>query len=685
MSLNAQGRAVSISAISIIVFLFSGLAAQSACAADSSSEKDYLQDFPVVISASRLAQPVSETPNAMTVIDRKMIDASGARNVAEIFRLVPGMYVGYADGHTPIVSYRGTTDTYARRMQVLIDGRTVYLPPYGHVSWAELPLDIGDIERIEVVRGPSAASHGSNSVQGVINILTRPASAGPRAQVSVGHGNGGISDISARLGHTGENWDYRMTVASRSDHGFDNHDLDMVNDDSSTKLLNIRTAYRPTGSDSVDFQFGYGDSTDLNGKSANAVQPGDFDTLREAKTISNFQQLTWLHTAHENSDVQLSYYHIGKSIKDDRYTAPNPLPNGSQFWIADEIFLHRHELELQHTLNTSSANRVVWGLGMRYDSVNSPINLLTPVTWKEYRIFAHDEWRMTPGTLLNTGAMVEKNALGQSRVSPRVAYNHHLSARHTLRASLSLAYRNPEMMEELGDRRVTVGGFLFQEIKANGGASPERAISREVGYIGQLDDAGSTLDIRAYHDRLDNVIWVDPVIVPGSVILSQNFKNVLSATYNGLESTLKYKLGERSDLTANYAHQLVRADPIGSLTLVPDNVFYQYVDKYSKSVPLNSASLLLAQEFSHGMRLGVGYYYQDKVNVLDRTTGQPIMRRLDLKVAKRFGSSHDKNGGTGGGEIALVAQNALDDNSYTEYRPAAMAKRRVYLYAALGF
>lgn len=683
MGLNAQGVAVSISAVSIIVLLFSGLATQGAWAADSSSEKDYLQDFPVVLSASRLAQPVSETPNAMTVIDRKMIDASGARNVAELFRLVPGMYVGYADGHTPVVSYRGTTDTFARRMQVLIDGRTVYLPPYGQVNWAELPLDIGDIERVEVVRGPSAASHGSNSVQGVINILTRPASAGPKAQVSAGRGNGGISDISARLGNTSENWDYRMTVASRADHGFDDHDGEILHDDSSTKLVNIRAAYRPTNSDSIDFQFGYGNSSALNGETV--TSGGSFNTAREAEILSNFQQITWLHTAHENSDIQLSYYHIGQSMKDNRYTAPNPLPNGPQFWIADEIFVHRHEMELQHTLNTSSANRVVWGLGMRYDSVNSPINLLTPVTWKEYRIFAHDEWRMTPGTLLNTGAMVERNALGQSRVSPRIAYNYHLTARHTLRASVSVAYRNPEMMEELGERRVTAGGFLFQEIKANGGASPERALSREVGYIGQLDDAGSTLDIRAYHDRLDNVIWVDPVIVPGSVILSQSFKNVLSATYNGLESTLNYKLGERSNLTANYAHQLVKAVPIGSLTLVPDDVFYQYVDKYSKTVPLNSASLLLAHDVSYGMRFGVGYYYQDKVNVLDRTTGQPIMRRLDLKVAKRFGSSHTRNGGTGGGEIALVAQNALDDNSYTEYKPAAMAKRRVYLSAALGF
>jgi len=667
-----------------IFLLIAALAAQAVLGADFSSEQDFLQDFPVVLSASRLAQPISETPNAMTVIDRIMIDASGARNITELFRLVPGMYVGYDNGHTPVVSYRGSTDGYARRMQVLIDGRTVYLPPYGHVSWSELPLDIGDIERIEVVRGPAAASHGSNSVQGVINILTRPASSIHKAQVSVNRGNGGISDVSARLGGTSENLDYRMTVASRSDHGFDNHWPDEVNDDSSTKLVNVRAAYRPTGADSLDFQFGYSNSTGMDGNNTSA--PDDWDTVRDAKTLSSFQQISWLHTVHENNDVQLSYYHIGQNFKDDRYAVANPYPGGSQSWIADDTFVHRHEIELQQTLNASSINRIVWGTGMRYDLVNSPINLASPLTWKEYRVFGHDEWRMTTDSLLNTGAMIERSPLGQTRVSPRIAYNYHLTARHTFRASVSVAYRNPEMMEVFGDRRYMLVAGKYQEFTGAEGLNPERTVAREVGYVGQLDNAGSTLDLRAYHDHIDNIIWVDPVFDASSINpFPLSFKNDFSATYNGLEGTLNFKTGEHGNLTANYAHQLVRADPIGTLTLLPMSVFYQYADKYSKTVPLNSASLLLAQSFSGGMQLGIGYYYQDKVNVLDRTEGQPIMRRLDLKLAQRFGSSRNQNTGTTYNEVALVIQNALDDNTYTDYNPAAVAQRRVYFSATLSF
>lgn len=133
------------------------LAVQTVNADDYSSELDYYQEFPVVLSASRLSQPLSEAPNAMTVIDRKMIVASGFRSIPDLFKLVPGMYVSYYKGSQAFVSYHGSTDQYARRMQVMIDGRSVYLPPVSTVDWADLPITVDDIERIEVIRGPDDA------------------------------------------------------------------------------------------------------------------------------------------------------------------------------------------------------------------------------------------------------------------------------------------------------------------------------------------------------------------------------------------------------------------------------------------------------------------------------------------------------------------------------------------------
>jgi len=684
------------------VFLI-GVSGGTVWAADHPTEQDYLQEFPIVLSASRLSQPVSETPNAMTVIDRNMIVASGARNIADVFKLVPGMYVGYHNGHTPIVSYLGNTDAYARRMQVLVDGRSIYLPLFGEVDWAELPIDIADIERIEVIRGPSAASHGSNSVQGVISILTRLASGVPKAQVSVSRGDAGISDIAARMGSVGQDWDYRVTLASHADNGFDNQynkvgNYLTLNDSNAKQLINTRINYRPTGNDSFDLQFGYSDtSRQLGDLPAAATAKAMVTPLRTQKTLSDFQQVTWLHTFQKSSDIQLSYYHIGRNTKDDRYTPINAYTNaysaGKSFLIAEEAVIHRHDLELQNTLNTSPSNRIVWGMGMRQDSVTAPNSLAYSPTWRVDRLFMHDEWRITPVSILNIGAMAEKNAQGKGRFSPRVSYNHHLSERHTLRASISKAYRNPEMIEELGAHSFNLDPLkarpIWRDVLSRGKLSPEHTLSREAGYIGQLDDTGSTLDVRVYHDQISDIIWVDPMVDSKSILgQSNNFKSDFNATYTGLESTLNYKFGERSKLTVNYSHQVATARATVKPTALTLARLQQSADGFRDTVPLNSGSLLLSHDFSGGTQLGVGFYHTDPVRIKDGGTTaipkQPLTRYLDLRVAQRFGGWNNKKEKSGGGEIAMVMQNALNDH-YTDYNTDIVGKRRVYLTATLGF
>jgi iron complex outermembrane receptor protein len=649
--------------------LLAAVVCGSAWAADYPTEQDYFQELPIVLSASRLSQPISEAPNAMTVIDRDMIVASGARNIADLFKLVPGMYVGYKNGHTPIVSYHGTTDMYPRRMQVMVDGRSIYLPAYGQVDWADIPLDIGDIDRIEVIRGPAAASHGANSVQGVISIYTHQASNAPRAQVSVSRGNDGISDTVARLGAMGEDWDYRVTVASHGDRGF--VPLPTVakiplNDTSRTQLINTRINYRPTGSDTLDIQLGYSESSRGLGD-INPSIPNWF-TTRDQKASSDFEQLTWLHTLSEHSDFKLSYYHMGRNALDVRYAGKPTLPA-----LAEDIFVQRHDLEVQHTLNISPTNRIVWGVGARQDLAIAPTHLKNSLTWREYRLFAHDEWRVTQSSLINIGAMVEKNPLGQVRASPRISYNHHLTPQDTLRASFSVAYRNPEMVEELGKS-------TSENILAVGGLSPEKAISREIGYIRQLDETGSTLDIRAFHDQINNIIWKDP-----SRTSPLSFISDFDVYYSGLEATLKYKLGTRSDLTVNYAHQIMGATPAHRPPLAARQALLQsYAQRFARSVPLHSGSVLFSHDFSDGLNFGAGYYQTGPI-ILFESSGwsQPLARYLDLRIAQRFGGWQSKKEKSGGGEIALVIQNALNDHYY-DYSNETRYKRRAYFTVTLG-
>lgn len=75
----------------------------------------------------------------MTVLDSELIRASGARDIPELLRLVPGMMVGYNAGNQPTVNYHGSNVNDARRMQVLIDGRSVYRAGLATVDWSDIP------------------------------------------------------------------------------------------------------------------------------------------------------------------------------------------------------------------------------------------------------------------------------------------------------------------------------------------------------------------------------------------------------------------------------------------------------------------------------------------------------------------------------------------------------------------
>lgn len=156
-------------------------------------------DLPIVLTASRMRQPLAEAPTAVTVIDRDMIERSGVRQIADLLRFVPGAVVGYNDGNWPVATLRDMTGAFASGVQVLVDGVSIYSPVFGGMLWAEIPLSLGDIERIEVVRGPNAASYGANSFQGVVNIITRDPVAENAAEFQANIGGLGIRDEALRL------------------------------------------------------------------------------------------------------------------------------------------------------------------------------------------------------------------------------------------------------------------------------------------------------------------------------------------------------------------------------------------------------------------------------------------------------------------------------------------------------
>lgn len=623
-------------------------AGECALADELPSEQDYLQDFPVVLSASRLLQPLSEAPNAMTVIDRETIKASGLRSIPDLFKLVPGMYVSYYNGNQPIVSYHGTTEQRARRMQVLVDGRSVYLSPEGGVEWEDIPLQLEDIERIEVIRGPAAASYGGNSTQGVISITTSDAATPQKVKVRALSGNKGAREASVFVsGELGDSVDYRLSAGGRQDNGYDANQFDMQNDSYTTRLFNLRGNYHPNAADSVDVQIGYSNGV----RGAGFAPPAVVNTPHNILATSYFQQIDWKRALGEGDELSARYYHIYHDAVNRTNTYTNP-----SFPISDDVTSWRDQLEFQHTLNTSDKNRVVWGASVRVDRADAPSKFVeAQQRLSQTTLFGHDEWRSCAQCVLNVGAMLENHGYAESYVSPRAAFNYHLNSKHTLRVGLSRAYRDPSMFEEKGNYHFVISGTNYVILHSDGGLKPESVLARELGYVGNFPEWGASLDARAFHDQVSNIVYVSA----GGLIA-----NLIDATHSGLEATLKLR-GERGQLLLNASHQTITSKTAS----------------YQETMPRNSVSALYQMPEIGGWLFSAGYYQNGTQLAIDRPPRdrQLLSRRLDLRLAKTFKAFDAKRG-----EIAIVAQ-MPQNGSYIDYAEYNQFTRRAYMTVGLDY
>lgn len=184
--------------------------------------------IPEVLTPARLRQPQSEVPASVTVIDRELIEASGAREIYDVLKLVPGMNAELMDGNKPTVNYHASQALDSRRMLVLIDGRSVYQPGLARVDWNSFPITLNDVERIEVTRGPAAAAYGANAFLGVINIITRDPRDQRGTHVFIRQGNGGVSDRGLTQAGGDTERAFLLSVAERNDRGYDKQVPDKV-------------------------------------------------------------------------------------------------------------------------------------------------------------------------------------------------------------------------------------------------------------------------------------------------------------------------------------------------------------------------------------------------------------------------------------------------------------------------
>jgi len=606
------------------------------------SEQDFLAELPMVLTASRLAQPQAEAPAAVTIIDRQMIDASGARNLSELLRLVPGFQVGFENGHRHVVGYHGLADEFSRRLQVLIDGRSVYLPSFGGVSWSDLPLALDDIERIEVVRGPNAVTYGANSFLAIINITTRHSAAERGGFVRATAGSNDIRDGVLRTAGGDGDVSYRLTTGYQQDNGYGQR-----NDSRRITFMNGRMDARPGAQDDVEFQFGYNEGPRGRGFA------GSLENFpRDQEITSRFQQIRWRHRLDSGDEVAAQIYYNHHESNEQILTLPIPQLGGFQVPVNYDVRSERYDAEVQHTVGLGESLRLVWGAGARLDLVEWPgfLGSAEPLDNRYYRLFASFEWRVTPRLVLNAGAMAEDSEITGSDLSPRLAVNYQFMPGHTLRAGVSSATRQPVLIEEKGNARFCLNATctLFdQSFYSSGNLVPERILASELGYIGRLAPT-LTLDLRLFRDHVTRLITGFDGFYDDSLPDNEaaDFRNRDKAMITGSELQLHWQPERNSRVILGYANVRIESNNLDA--------------EYSRSAPRNSISLLGLHELGDGLLASAAFYYQDEMQFVgEHAIG--VLRRLDLRLAQRFRLADVQ------GEAAMVLQNVLGKQvSYNE-------------------
>ncbi|HXW16995.1 MAG TPA: TonB-dependent receptor [Candidatus Acidoferrales bacterium] len=565
-----------------------------------------------VTSASKTQQSLSRTPAAMFVISRDDIVRSGANNIPDILRMVPGLDVAQINSSAWAVSARGFNSRFSNELLVLVDGRPVYEPVYGGVFWDSLDLPFEDIERIEVIRGPGGAIWGANAVNGVINIITKKVSEARSGFVSAGAGNveRGVEtfQFEGPIGRT----DARIYTKFSDQSALPNSDGTPGQDGWQT----VRTGFRVDSTIKPKDELTI--SGDAYGSQENSFEPVfpsiTSPTPEFAETATNpdggFLQSSWKHTTSERFDSTLEISYEYNHRNDVLEVLENTLYG-----------------DFRQRLLIGSRHELLWGIDYRYSNSDSrgslAASLNPPNTHSSlFEPFIQDEFALIPQRLYLTGGVkLEENLRYSARdqdLSPTARLAWLPKPHQTYWAAISRTVRLPAVV----DTSLT---NYFEGFAGPGGipvvvafigtprVHPEYDVSYEAGYRATLRNRFS-LDIAAYYNDYTSQETTEPQPPflqnspsPPHFVYPETFENLMHGETHGFEIFGTWKVSDRWTLNPEYAFEQIH------MHLAPTSHDTMSVPQAEGASPVHSAGLRLQFVFSPQLTWNTSAYFVDRL------------------------------------------------------------------------
>jgi iron complex outermembrane recepter protein len=650
-------------------------------AAQAQSDPNTLADAKIedlmnmeVTSASKTGQKLSETANAIFVITQEDIRNSGATNVPDLLRMVPGIDVAQINASSWAISARGLNEEFANELLVLVDGRSVYTPLTGGVYWNVQDFVLEDIDRIEVICGPGAAIWGANAVDGVINIITKRAQDTKGALATVGGGSADRIMGEDRYGGSSGKLNYRIFTTVREENSL----------------------VEPPGGSARDgwnlVHGGFRTDTDVSSRDKLTVQ-GDLYEGQQGEAAYALLSLTspainrvnghfnqsggnilgrWEHQFSTSSDISISYYHdqlswIGFSYGERRRTDDISIQRHFQWGERQDIV---GGAEYRYTADRTEGNQVAYFV---------PANDSEPL----FSLFLQDSIALAPHRLtLTGGAKLEHNAFSGFDWEPDIRIAWTPDERHTIWAAISKADRVPARVDT--DLRSDVDAFLEPSGIAavvrnygNPNVRPELLTAYEAGLRSQVRKTLS-LSVSTFFNSYSKELSSEP----GAPFLESNPAptHLVYPIY-----TANNVFGESDGLEASASWKVLRwwsVSPGYSLVQIHFHATTGNDDTDTAPETNGSSPEHQAQLRSH-FQLPNHFNFDWNTYFVDRLPAQqvPAYTRLDLQLTRRIGKEW---------QISAVGQNLLGYH-HTEFQSSPVifgssdAKRAVFVKLAWQF
>jgi len=575
-----------------------------------------------ITSVSKKSEQLFNVAAAVTVITQEDIERSGAQNIPEALRLVPGLQVAQLDASRYAISSRGFNEYFANKLLVLIDGRSVYTPLFSGVYWNAQDTMLEDIERIEVIRGPGATVWGANAVNGVINIITKNSADTQGGLFTTKVGNYIQPEVSARYGgKIDDKTTYRIFAK-----GLNHKDYkDPEGGDAHDAWESIRAGFRAdrnhTDKDTLSFQTEvYDNGADIRSELANVGIPGRTETNGTEDYNGGHILTTWQHRFNDTSDIDLQFYY-DHTWRDQ---------------VVAEEFRDTVDLEFKHHLNPDGSHDIVWGLGFRWtkDDIDSTEYVsFNPDSRSDnlWNAFLQDDINLIPETFwITLGSKFEHNDYSGFEVQPSVRARYKPSERQTIWGAVSRAVRTPSRAEHdfaayLGreyaniqllpppfpSSTIPVDAYLYGTDEFDS----EELVAYELGYRWQASDDLS-FDLATFYNVYDNIRTIDsgtPYITPSlppGVIFPTYVGNGLEGNTYGFELQGTWQATDTLKITAAYS--LIDFD-------------LEYKDPALKGDSISEEELTPQQQFQirsyldlpHNLSLDAEFYYVDDLENRD--------------------------------------------------------------------